>query len=56
MPAIIVSDRNVARQHNVAEVACYRLERTPMAVLPTPRHGGVGALHHCRRVSKNKIK
>ena len=40
----VMSHRNDARQHKVAEVACYRPPRgTLMMILPTPRHGG-GAL------------
>ena len=33
---IIMSHRNLARQHNVAEVACYRLDRTLMLCVKPP--------------------
>ena len=42
------SECATVRQHNVAEVACYRLERT----LPSSK--GVGAPHQCSRVNKNQ--
>ena len=34
--AMIMIHRNVARQHKVAKVACYRLERTLMGLLRSP--------------------
>ena len=44
-----------ARQHKVAEVACYRLERTLMGCAdPRPLLRGVGAPHQCSRVLRTR--
>ena len=47
------SECETARQHKVAEVACYRLERTLMGCTD-PFRRGVGAPHRCSRVSKTR--
>lgn len=49
------SECATARKHNVAEVACCRLERTLMGCTASPQKGrrGVGAPHQCCRANKN---
>ena len=41
-PVMIMRHRDVAHQHKVAEVACYRLERTLMGCADPPILGGRG--------------
>ena len=47
------SECATARQHKVAEVACYRLERSLMGCAD-PTSKGVGAPHQCSRVNKTR--
>ena len=47
------SECETARQHKVAGVACYRLERTLMGCADPPSKR-VGGPHQCSRVNKNR--
>lgn len=48
---IIMSRRNVARQHKPAEIACNRLEMT----LLEEHHDGVGASQQCPRDNQTQV-
>ena len=47
------SECATARQHKVAKVACYRIERTLMGSTDLPSKG-VSAPHQCSRVHKKR--
>ena len=47
------SEYAAARQHKVAEVACYRIEGTLMGCADPPSKG-VGASHQCSRLNKKR--
>ena len=49
------SECATARQHKVAEVACYPLERTLMGCADPPSKG-LGAPHQCSRVNKKRSR